>query len=116
MPDLPSGSSAEPALYQTICVTTGARWLEITTTCMPLGSTVLSGLNIAARAAELPSDVAPAKSASKSDRARKIGARIKHLPVADRPASVRDMTNGRPIGSGRPVPILENAVDAQSLD
>jgi len=36
MPEVPATSSAEPALYQTICVTTGARWSGSTTTCRPL--------------------------------------------------------------------------------
>ena len=38
MPLLPRGSSAEPLRYQTICVTTGARWSGMTTTSMPLSS------------------------------------------------------------------------------
>ena len=38
MPALPGGSSAAPTLYQTMWVTTGARWSGITTTCMPLSS------------------------------------------------------------------------------
>src|SRR5690606_4267398 len=36
MPDTPGGSSAAPTRYQTMCVTTGARWSGTTTTCMPL--------------------------------------------------------------------------------
>ena len=41
MPDWPGGSSAEPTLYQTICVTTGARWSSITTPVSPFGSVKL---------------------------------------------------------------------------
>src|SRR3546814_2123684 len=33
IPDFPGGSSIAPTLYQIICVTTGTRWLETTTTC-----------------------------------------------------------------------------------
>ena len=44
MPDLPRGSSAAPVLYQTIWVTAGARWLGMTTTCSPLASVNLSGV------------------------------------------------------------------------
>ncbi len=36
MPDLPGGSSAAPTLYQTMWVTTGARWSGMTTTSRPL--------------------------------------------------------------------------------
>src|SRR3954452_24025867 len=42
-PDLPGASSAEPTLYQIICVTTGVRWSGITTTCMPLASVKVAG-------------------------------------------------------------------------
>ncbi len=35
MPDCPAVSSADPTLYQIMCVTTGARWSGITATCMP---------------------------------------------------------------------------------
>src|ERR1700674_405116 len=38
MPDTPLGSSAEPTLYHTMWVTTGARWSGMTTTSMPLAS------------------------------------------------------------------------------
>ena len=38
MPDLPRGSSADPALYQTMWVTTGALRSGITTTFMPFSS------------------------------------------------------------------------------
>ena len=34
-PDLPGVSSAEPTLYQSMCVTTGARWSGMTTTSRP---------------------------------------------------------------------------------
>ena len=44
MPDLPFGSSAEPTLYHTMWVMTGARLLVTTTTCMPLASAKTSGL------------------------------------------------------------------------
>src|SRR3954451_4081535 len=37
MPDLPRGSSAPPTLYHTIWVTTGARWLGMTTTSSRCG-------------------------------------------------------------------------------
>ena len=36
MPETPAGSSAAPTLYQTMCVTTGARWSGTTTTSSPL--------------------------------------------------------------------------------
>src|SRR4029453_3816387 len=36
-PDLPGVSSAEPTLYQTMWVTTGARWSGMTTTWRPFG-------------------------------------------------------------------------------
>src|SRR5450755_4139148 len=42
-PDLPGVSSAEPTLYQTICVTTGVRWSWITRTCRPFGRVKLAG-------------------------------------------------------------------------
>ena len=42
MPDLPSGSSAEPLRYQTIWVTTGARMSGMTTTSRPLSSRKLA--------------------------------------------------------------------------
>ena len=35
MPDLPGGSSAAPLRYQTMWVTTGARWSGMTTTSRP---------------------------------------------------------------------------------
>src|SRR5262245_50285531 len=35
-PDFPGVSSADPTLYQIICVTTGARWSGMTTTSSPL--------------------------------------------------------------------------------
>ena len=38
MPDWPTGSSAEPLRYQTMWVTTGARWSGTTTTSRPLAS------------------------------------------------------------------------------
>ena len=38
MPDWPAVSSAAPTLYQTMWVTTGARWSGMTTTCIPLAS------------------------------------------------------------------------------
>ena len=41
MPDCPGGSSAEPTLYQTMWVTTGARWSSITTPMSPFGSVKL---------------------------------------------------------------------------
>ena len=37
IPVLPSVSSAAPTLYQTICVTIGARWFGMTTTCKTVG-------------------------------------------------------------------------------
>src|SRR5919109_1716361 len=37
-PDLPGVSSADPTRYQSMCVTTGARWSGINTTCMPFES------------------------------------------------------------------------------
>src|SRR5688572_6004414 len=37
-PDLPGASSADPTRYQSMCVTTGARWSGINTTCMPFES------------------------------------------------------------------------------
>ena len=42
-PDLPGVSSAEPTLYQIMCVTTGVRWSGITTTCSPLLRVKLAG-------------------------------------------------------------------------
>src|SRR4051812_802742 len=42
-PDLPGVSSAEPTLYQIICVTTGVRRSGITTTCRPLPRVKLAG-------------------------------------------------------------------------
>src|SRR4029453_4409627 len=42
-PDLPGVSSAEPTLYQTMWVTTGARWSGMTTTWRPFGK-VKSGI------------------------------------------------------------------------
>ena len=44
MPDFPTGSSAEPFLYQTMCVTTGVRRSSIVTTSMPLESVKWSTL------------------------------------------------------------------------
>ena len=38
MPETPSGSSAEPTLYHSICTTTGARLSSMTTTSIPLSS------------------------------------------------------------------------------
>src|SRR3989304_9430603 len=38
MPETPLGSSAAPTLYQTMCVTTGARWSGMTTTSSPFAS------------------------------------------------------------------------------
>ena len=43
MPETPLGSSAAPTLYQTMWVTTGARWSGITTTCMPFDELELGG-------------------------------------------------------------------------
>src|SRR2546423_14417640 len=37
-PDLPGVSSADPTRYQSMCVTTGARWSGINTTCRPFES------------------------------------------------------------------------------
>ena len=45
MPDLPGGSSAEPALYQTMWVTVGVRWSGMTTTCRPLSRVKVGGRN-----------------------------------------------------------------------
>src|SRR4029079_4218113 len=42
-PDLPAVSSAEPTLYQIICVTTGVGGSWITRTCRPLASVKLAG-------------------------------------------------------------------------
>src|SRR4051812_45794808 len=47
-PDLPGGLSAEPTLYHTQWVTTGARRLVTTTTSMPLASVNASGANTCA--------------------------------------------------------------------
>jgi len=38
MPDLPIGSSAAPARYQTMWVTTAVRWSGITTISIPFAS------------------------------------------------------------------------------
>ena len=51
MPDLPAGSSAEPTLYQTICVTTGVRWSGTTTTCSPLARVKWRDLGLGQRPA-----------------------------------------------------------------
>src|SRR5919109_4841368 len=62
MPDLPGGSSALPILYQTICVTTGARWSGMTTTSMPLSSMKsLTSLSLGLSAAEATLESASAK-------------------------------------------------------
>ena len=45
MPDLPGGSSAAPTMYHTMWETTGTRWLDTTTTRMPLSRVKVSGLN-----------------------------------------------------------------------
>ena len=44
MPDLPGGSSAAPTMYHTMWLTTGTRWLDTTTTRMPLSRVKVSGL------------------------------------------------------------------------
>ncbi len=54
MPDWPSGSSAAPFLYQTICVTTGVRASGMTTTSMPLSSVKLVMLARAGSGAAAP--------------------------------------------------------------
>ena len=46
MPDLPDGSSAAPFLYQTIWVTTGARWSGMTSTSSPLSRVKLTTFEI----------------------------------------------------------------------
>ena len=48
MPEIPGCSSAEPTLYQTIWVTTGARWFSTSTTCIPLSRVTVCGLKTAA--------------------------------------------------------------------
>ena len=39
-----------PTLYQTIWVTTGARWFSTTTTCRPFSNVLVLGLKTPARA------------------------------------------------------------------
>ena len=69
MPDLPSGSSAEPLRYQTIWVTTGALWSSMTMISRPLASLACVTAGPPGFAGASPEGVSPSGAGAPSEAA-----------------------------------------------